>query len=191
MAADAPTLTFADADSFEQWLAAQPADSAGVWLKLAKKASGVPSVDYSQALDVALCHGWIDGPKAGVDEVYWLQKFTPRRARSRWSKVNRNRVAALIEQGRMRPGGQAEIERAQADGRWEAAYDGMKTAEVPDDLTQALAANLEAQRFFETIDRQNRFAILYRIQDAKRPETRARRIAQYVAMLAEGRKIYP
>ncbi|MEU8081804.1 YdeI/OmpD-associated family protein [Catellatospora citrea] len=191
MAADAPTLTFADADSFEQWLAAQPTDSAGVWLKLAKKASGVPSVDYSQALDVALCHGWIDGPKAGVDEVYWLQKFTPRRARSRWSKVNRNRVAALIEQGRMRPGGQAEIERAQADGRWEAAYDGMKTAEVPDDLAQALAADPDARRFFETIDRQNRFAILYRIQDAKRPETRARRIAQYVAMLAEGKKIYP
>ncbi|GAA1380706.1 YdeI/OmpD-associated family protein [Catellatospora chokoriensis] len=191
MATDAPTLTFADADAFEQWLAAQPADSAGVWLKLAKKASGVPSVDYSQALDVALCHGWIDGPKAGVDEVYWLQKFTPRRARSRWSKVNRNRVAALIEQGRMRPGGLAEIERAQADGRWEAAYDGMKTAEVPDDLAQALAANLGAQRFFETIDRQNRYAILYRVQDAKRPETRARRITQYVAMLAEGKKIYP
>lgn len=191
MAADAPTLTFADADAFEQWLAAQPADSAGVWLKLAKKASGVPSVDYSQALDVALCHGWIDGPKAGVDEVYWLQKFTPRRARSRWSKINRNRVAALIEQGRMRPGGLAEIERAQADGRWAAAYDSMKTAEVPDDLAQALAASPEAQRFFETVDRQNRYAVLHRIQEAKRPETRARRIAQYVAMLAEGRKIHP
>ncbi|GAB4060185.1 YdeI/OmpD-associated family protein [Catellatospora paridis] len=191
MAADAPTLTFADAVAFEQWLAAQPADSAGVWLKLAKKASGVPSVDYSQALDVALCHGWIDGPKAGVDEVYWLQKFTPRRARSRWSKINRNRVAALIEQGRMRPGGLAEIERAQADGRWEAAYDGMKTAEVPDDLAQALAADPQAQRFFETVDRQNRYAILHRIQEAKRPETRARRIAQYVAMLAEGKKIHP
>ncbi|WP_144127130.1 YdeI/OmpD-associated family protein [Catellatospora sichuanensis] len=191
MAADAPTLTFTDADAFDQWLAAQPAGSAGVWLKLAKKASGVPSVDYSQALDVALCHGWIDGPKAGVDEVYWLQKFTPRRARSRWSKINRNRVASLIEQGRMRPAGLAEIERAQADGRWEAAYDSMTTAEVPDDLAQALAANPDAARFFETVDRQNRYAVLYRIQEAKRPETRARRVAQYVAMLAEGRKIYP
>ncbi|WP_155371730.1 YdeI/OmpD-associated family protein [Catellatospora vulcania] len=191
MAAEAPTLTFPDADAFEQWLAGQPADSAGVWLKLAKKASGVPSVDYPRALDVALCHGWIDGPKAGVDEVYWLQKFTPRRARSRWSKINRDRVASLIEQGRMRPGGLAEIERARADGRWDAAYDSMKTAEVPDDLAQALAANPDAQRFFAAVDRQNRYAVLHRIQEAKRPETRARRIAQYVAMLAEGRKIHP
>ncbi|GAA1415968.1 YdeI family protein [Catellatospora coxensis] len=190
MATDAPMLTFVDADAFEQWLAAQPADSAGVWLKLAKKASGVPSVDYPQALDVALCHGWIDGPKAGVDDVYWLQKFTPRRARSRWSKINRDKAAALIASGRMRPGGLAEIERAQADGRWDAAYDGMRTAEVPDDLAEALAANPEAQRFFATVDRQNRYAILHRVQEAKRPETRARRIAQYVAMLAEGRKIY-
>lgn len=191
MATDAPTLTFANADAFEQWLATQPADSAGVWLKLAKKASGVPSVDYAQALDVALCHGWIDGPKAGVDEVYWLQKFTPRRARSRWSKINRDKAAALIASGRMRPGGLAEIERARADGRWDAAYDSMRTAEVPADLAEALAANPRAQRFFETVDRQNRYAILHRVQEAKRPETRARRIAQYVAMLAEGRKLHP
>ncbi|MEU7824602.1 YdeI/OmpD-associated family protein [Catellatospora sp. NPDC049133] len=191
MAAETPTLTFENADAFEQWLAAQPAGSAGVWLKLAKKASGVPSVDYAQALDVALCHGWIDGPKSGVDDVYWLQKFTPRRARSRWSKINRDKAAALIASGRMRPAGLAEIERAQADGRWEAAYDGMRTAEVPDDLAEALAANPAARDFFATVDRQNRYAILYRVQDAKRPETRARRIAQYVEMLAEGRKIYP
>ncbi|MEU8004662.1 YdeI/OmpD-associated family protein [Catellatospora sp. NPDC049111] len=191
MAAETPTLTFENADAFEQWLAAQPAGSAGVWLKLAKKASGVPSVDYAQALDVALCHGWIDGPKSGVDDVYWLQKFTPRRAHSRWSKINRDKAAALIASGRMRPAGLAEIERAQADGRWEAAYDGMRTAEVPDDLAEALAANPAAQDFFATLDRQNRYAILYRVQDAKRPETRARRIAQYVEMLAEGRKIYP
>ncbi|MFC7245955.1 YdeI family protein [Catellatospora aurea] len=191
MATETPTLTFADAAAFEQWLAAEPAGSAGVWLKLAKKGSGVPSVDYPQALDVALCHGWIDGPKAGVDDVYWLQKFTPRRARSRWSKINRDKAAALIASGRMRPAGLAEIERAQADGRWDAAYDSMRTAEVPDDLAQALAANPAAQDFFATVDRQNRYAILYRVQDAKRPETRARRIAQYVEMLAEGRKIYP
>jgi uncharacterized protein YdeI (YjbR/CyaY-like superfamily) len=191
VAADIPTLTFPDADAFEAWLAAQPAGSPGVWLRLAKKKPGVASLDYSQALDVALCHGWIDSHKTGADDGYWLQKFTPRRARSRWSKVNRDRVAALVAQGRMRPAGTAEVARAQADGRWDSAYDGMKTAEVPDDLALALAANPDAARFFETVDRQNRYAILHRVQEAKRPETRARRIALYVDMLAEGRKLHP
>ncbi|MEV4416764.1 YdeI/OmpD-associated family protein [Catellatospora sp. NPDC049609] len=191
MAAEIPTLSFASADEFEQWLAAQPAGSPGVWLKLARKLPGVVALDYPQALDVALCHGWIDGQKTGLDGTHWLQKFTPRRARSRWSKVNREKVAALIEQGRMRPAGLAEIERAKADGRWEAAYDGMRTAEVPADLAEALAAHPDAARFFDTVSRSNRYAILHRVHEAKRPETRARRIARFVAMLAEGRTLHP
>jgi uncharacterized protein YdeI (YjbR/CyaY-like superfamily) len=140
---------------------------------------------------VALCYGWIDGQKAKGDDQHWLQRFTPRRSRSRWSKVNRDHVARLVDQGRMRPAGLAEVERAKADGRWEAAYDGPRTSSVPDDLAAALAANPAAATFFETLDRQNRFAVLYRVQDAKRPETRARRIEQYVAMLAEGKKLHP
>jgi uncharacterized protein YdeI (YjbR/CyaY-like superfamily) len=191
MAAEIPTLSFASAEEFEQWLSTQPPDSVGVWLRLAKKQPGVVALDYPQALEVALCHGWIDGQKAGLDDTHWVQKFTPRRARSRWSKVNRDKVAALIESGRMRPAGLAEIERAKADGRWDAAYDGMKTAEVPADLAEALSGVPEAERFFATLDRTNRYAILHRLHDAKRPETRTRRITQYVAMLAEGRKIYP
>ncbi len=191
MAADLPTLSFASAEDFEQWLAAQPAASPGVWLKLARKRPGVVALDYAQALDVALCHGWIDGQKAALDDTHWVQKFTPRRARSRWSKVNREKVAALIEQGRMRPAGLAEIERAKADGRWDAAYDSPRTAEVPADLAEAIAADPAAARSFAELNRTNRFTILHRVHDAKRPETRARRIAQFVAMLAEGRKIYP
>src|SRR5690349_11040072 len=191
MAADLPTLSFASAEDFEQWLAAQPAASPGVWLKLAKKRPGVVALDYPQALDAALCHGWIDGQKAALDDTHWVQKFTPRTSRSRWSKVNRDKVAALIEQGRMRPAGLAEVERAKADGRWQAAYDGARAASVPDDLVAALTANPAAAEFFERLDGRNRFAILYRIQDARRPETRARRIEQYVAMLGEGRKLHP
>lgn len=187
----AEPVFFPSAEAFEQWLAAEHATAAEIWLKLAKKVPGTPSLDYSQALDVALCFGWIDGHKKGLDDAHWLQRFTPRRARSRWSKVNRERVAALTEQGRMRPAGLAEVARAQADGRWDAAYDGMKAAEVPDDLAQALAASPAAQEFFATLDRQNRYAVLYRVQEAKRAETRAKRIAQFVTMLAEQRKIYP
>lgn len=140
---------------------------------------------------MALCYGWIDGQKAGLDDQWWLQRFTPRRPRSRWSKVNRDKVAALIEQGRMRPPGLAEIDRAKADGRWDAAYDSPRTATVPDDLAAALAATPAAAAFFETLDRQNRYSILHRVQEAKRAETRARRIEKYVAMLAEGEKSYP
>jgi uncharacterized protein YdeI (YjbR/CyaY-like superfamily) len=148
-------------------------------------------LDYAQALDVALCYGWIDGQKGKFDDQHWLQRFTPRRPKSRWSKINRDKVAALTEQGRMQPAGLAEVERAKADGRWQAAYDGQRTSSVPDDLLAALAANPAAAEFFATLDRQNRFAILYRIQDVKKPETRARRVEKYVAMLAEGKKLYP
>ncbi|MCX4410143.1 YdeI/OmpD-associated family protein [Streptomyces sp. NBC_01764] len=188
---DLETVAFESAEAFQTWLGENHAASRGVWLKLRKKGPGIVALDYAQALDVALCYGWIDGQKAKFDDQWWLQRFTPRRPRSKWSKVNRDKVSALIEQGRMHPSGQAEVDRAKADGRWEAAYDGAKTATVPDDLTAALTADPAAAEFFETLDRQNRYAILYRVQDAKKAETRARRIEKYVAMLAKGEKLYP
>lgn len=191
VAQDLETVAFESAEAFQAWLGENHAVSPGIWLKLRKKAPGVVALDYAQALDVALCYGWIDGQKAAMDDEWWLQRFGPRTARSRWSKINRNKVAALIEQGRMRPPGQAEIDRATADGRWDAAYDSPRTATVPDDLAAALAAEPAAAEFFETLNRTNRFAIIYRVQDAKRPETRARRIEKYVTMLAKGEKPHP
>jgi uncharacterized protein YdeI (YjbR/CyaY-like superfamily) len=188
---DLEIVAFASAEAFEAWLGENHAVSPGIWLKLRKKSPGVVALDYARALDVALCYGWIDGQKAAFDDQWWLQRFTPRTARSKWSKVNRDKAAALIEQGRMRSAGRAEVDRAMADGRWEAAYDGSKAATVPDDLAAALAADPAAAEFFATLDRQNRYAILYRVQDAKRPETRARRIETYVAMLARGEKPHP
>ncbi|MGV9238992.1 YdeI/OmpD-associated family protein [Streptomyces nigra] len=191
VAQDLETVAFESAEAFQAWLGEKHAVSPGIWLKLRKKAPGVVALDYVQALDVALCYGWIDGQKAALDDEWWLQRFGPRTARSRWSKINRDKVAALIEQGRMRPPGQAEIDRAKADGRWDAAYDSPRTATVPDDLAAALAAEPAAAEFFETLNRTNRFAIIYRVQDAKRPETRARRIEKYVTMLAKGEKPHP
>lgn len=188
---DLENVAFESAEAFQAWLRENHATSPGIWLKLRKKGPGIASLDYAQALDVALCYGWIDGQKAKFDDRWWLQRFTPRRSSSRWSKVNRDKVAVLIAQGRMHPPGQAEVDRAKADGRWEAAYDSPKNATVPEDLTAALTADQAAAEFFETLDRQNRYAILYRIQDAKKPETRARRIEKYVAMLAKGEKLYP
>jgi uncharacterized protein YdeI (YjbR/CyaY-like superfamily) len=186
-----PILSFVDGAAWRNWLAEQHAVTPdGVWLKIAKKGTGVPSVDHPQALDVALCFGWIDGQRKGLDETYFLQRFTPRRSRSIWSKINREKVAALIAAGEMQPSGLAEIERAKADGRWDAAYDGQRSSTVPDDLAAALAANPVARDFFATLGSQNRYAILHRLQTAKKPETRARRLAQYVEMLAEHRTIY-
>jgi uncharacterized protein YdeI (YjbR/CyaY-like superfamily) len=190
MAGDMEIVAFEAAEAFEEWLVDHHATSAGVWLKLRRKGPGIVALDYAQALDVALCHGWIDGQKRKYDDQHWLQRFTPRKPNSKWSKVNRDKAVALIEQGRMRPAGLAEVERAKADGRWQAAYDGSRTSSVPEDLAAALAGNPAAAEFFETLDRQNRFAILYRIQDAKKPETRARRIEKYVAMLAEGKRLH-
>ncbi|MFI7241666.1 YdeI/OmpD-associated family protein [Streptomyces qinglanensis] len=191
MTQDLEIVAFESAATFEAWLGENHAVSPGIWLKLRKKNPAVVALDYAQALDVALCYGWIDGQKATFDDQWWLQRFTPRKPHSKWSKVNRDKVAALIEQGRMRPPGQAEVDRAKADGRWEAAYDSAKTATVPEDLAAALTAVPAAAAFFETLDRQNRFAILYRIQDAKKAETRARRIEKYVAMLANGEMLHP
>ncbi|SBT92040.1 Uncharacterized conserved protein YdeI, YjbR/CyaY-like superfamily, DUF1801 family [Streptomyces sp. DI166] len=188
---DLETVVFGTAEDFETWLANNHASSPGIWLKLRKKAPGVAALTYAQAVEVALCYGWIDGQKAKFDDQWWLQRFTPRTGRSKWSKINREKVAALIESGRMRPPGQAEIDRAKADGRWDAAYDSPSTAEVPDDLAAALDAEPAAAAFFATLNSQNRFAILHRVHDAKRPETRARRIEKFVAMLAKGEKLYP
>jgi uncharacterized protein YdeI (YjbR/CyaY-like superfamily) len=185
-----PIATFASQADWERWLEKHHAQSAGLWLKIAKKGSEHETVLYPEALESALCYGWIDGQKGSHGEDFWLQKFTPRRARSRWSRINRDKAAELVEQGRMKQAGLAEVERARADGRWEAAYEGQSRATIPEDLQRELDRNPEAKAFFETLDSANRYAILYRIQDAKRPETRARRIEQYVAMLAEHRKLH-
>ena len=188
---DLPIMPFASREAWEAWLEEEHATSDGLWLKLAKKGSGIETVTFAEALDVALCYGWIDSQADKFDGDYWLQRFTPRKLRSKWSQVNREKVAKLIEAGRMKPAGLREVERAKADGRWDAAYEPPSTATVPDDLRAELEKNVAAREFFETLDRTNRYAILYRIQDAKKPETRARRIAKYVEMLAEGKKLYP
>jgi uncharacterized protein YdeI (YjbR/CyaY-like superfamily) len=186
-----PIIPFASRDAWAAWLNEHHATSDGVWLKIAKKGSAIETVSYAEALDVALCYGWIDGQKASFDERHWLQRFTPRRPRSKWSKVNRQKATELIEKGEMRHAGLREVERAKADGRWEAAYDAQSTATVPDDMRRELEKNQRALEFFSKLDSRNRYAILYRIQDAKKSETRARRIEKYVAMLAEQKKLYP
>jgi uncharacterized protein YdeI (YjbR/CyaY-like superfamily) len=190
-AKDVPVVSFASRAAWERWLADEHASSSGVRLKIARKASGVESVSYAEALEVALCYGWIDGQKSSYDDDHWLQRFGPRKPRSKWSKVNRGKATALIEAGAMKPAGLCEVERAKADGRWDVAYDSPRTAAVPDDLQRALDENPRAREFFATLDSANRYAILYRIQDAKKPETRARRIAKFVAMLNEHEKLHP
>ena len=186
MADDA--LALPDATAWRAWLAEHHADSDGVWLVTAKK--GVAGVGRDEALEEALCHGWIDGQARKRDDDTYLQRYTPRRARSAWSQRNTKIVERLTAEGRMHPAGLAEVERAKADGRWEAAYAGSATIEVPADLVAALEAEPEAQAMFEKLNRQNRYSVLYRIQEAKRPETRARRIEKYVAMLARGETIH-
>jgi uncharacterized protein YdeI (YjbR/CyaY-like superfamily) len=186
-----PVIPFASAEAWEAWLEENHATSDGLWLKLARKDSGIETVSFAEALDVALSYGWIDSQANGFDDHYWLQRFTPRRQRSKWSKRNRDKATRLIAEGRMKPAGLREIERARADGRWDAAYDPQSTATVPEDLRRELEKDEEAKMFFATLDSANRYAILHRIQDAKRPETRALRIEKYVAMLREGKKLYP
>jgi len=186
-----PVISFESSAAWESWLEAEHASSPGVWLKIAKKGRGSATVSYADALTAALCFGWIDGQKGRLDDDYWLQRFTPRKPGSRWSRVNTDKAAELITAGRMRPDGLAEVERAKADGRWAAAYESQATMAVPDDLAAELARNEPAREFFETLNSVNRYAVLYRITSAQRPETRARRIAKYVAMLAEHKKIYP
>jgi uncharacterized protein YdeI (YjbR/CyaY-like superfamily) len=186
-----PITPFKSAQAWETWLGAHHTSSAGVWLKIAKKDAGIATVTYQEALDVALCHGWIDGQKDAFDDTFWLQKFTPRGARSKWSKVNRAKALALIKSNRMKPAGHAAVAAAQQDGRWEQAYDAQSTASVPADLQCALDRNRKAASFFATLKSRNRYAILYRVQSAKKPETRARRIEQFVEMLARHETIYP
>ena len=186
-----PVMTFESTDAWDTWLAAHHTDSPGLWLKIAKKGAAGRTVSYSDALDVALCHGWIDGQKGRHDDEYWLQRFTPRKPGGNWSKINTERAAALIASGRMRPAGLREVERAQADGRWEQAYESQSRVTVPEDLARALAANERAGAFFATLDGANRYAILYRIGTAKKPETRAKRIDTFVTMLSEHKKIHP
>ena len=184
-------LAFPSGAEWEAWLDEHHGESDGVWIRIAKKGSGLESVRYPEVLESALCFGWIDGRREALDERHFLQRFTPRRARSPWSKINRATAERLIAEGRMRPSGLAEVERAKADGRWDAAYDGQRTMEVPDDLQRELDARPAAAEFFAGLNSQNRYAILYRLQDAKRPETRARRLAQFVAMLEAGERIHP
>jgi uncharacterized protein YdeI (YjbR/CyaY-like superfamily) len=182
---------FETQDDWASWLEEHHADAPGLWLRLAKKDAGIASINYNEALEVALCYGWIDGQKKSYDTTSWLQKFTPRGAKSIWSKINREKAQQLIESARMRPAGLAAIERAREDGRWDAAYDSQSNATVPDDLQAALDANPEAQAFFATLNSTNRYAILFRIHTAKKPETRAKRIAQFIGMLERHEKLYP
>jgi uncharacterized protein YdeI (YjbR/CyaY-like superfamily) len=186
-----PILSFATQKKWEEWLAKNHQSSKGLWLKIAKKGAETSTVNYAEALESALCYGWIDGQKGALDADFWLQKFTPRGPRSKWSKVNREKAAALLEKGRMKPAGLAEIEKAKADGRWEAAYDSQSKASVPEDLQKELDANPDAAAFFATLESYNRYAILYRIQEAKKPETRAQRIEKFIGMLKRGEKVHP
>jgi len=189
MADELPILLFATPLNLEAWLE-ENHDGDGFWLKIAKKGAPEPSVTYGEALELALCFGWIDSQKRGLDETHFLQRFTPRRPRGRWSRINRDKAEALIAAGAMRPGGLAEVEAAKADGRWEAAYEGASTAKVPADLQAELDANPAAREFFATLDGSNRYAILYRLDEAKKPETRERRLRKFVAMLERGEKIH-
>lgn len=185
-----PTLPFASAEAWEAWLEDNHAVADGVWIKMARKASGIESVRYPEVLESALCFGWIDGRREKLDDTWFLQRFTPRRSRSKWSRINREKAERLMAEGRMRPAGLAEVERAKADGRWEAAYAGQRAMTVPEDLQRELDSRPAAKAFFEQLSSQNRYAILYRLQDAKRPETRARRLEKFVAMLEAGETIH-
>jgi uncharacterized protein YdeI (YjbR/CyaY-like superfamily) len=186
-----PILTFKSAAKFEAYMSAEPRTSAGCWLKLSKAGASQPTITKQQAVEAALCCGWIDGQLAPLDSAYYLVRMTPRRRGSRWSRKNRDAADQLLAQGRIRPAGVAEIEAAKADGRWEGAYVSQAKAELPADLVAALTRNKPAAAFFEELDRANRYAIIYRVNDAKRPETRADRIAKFVAMLARGETLHP
>ncbi len=185
-----PVIPFAAPKDLEAWLVAHHADSPGIWLKMAKKGSGIPSITWGDAVEAALCFGWIDGQKGSFDEIYFLQRLTPRGARSIWSQVNTEKVATLIAAGRMRPSGQAEIDRAKADGRWDAAYASQRKAQVPEDLQAFLDAHPIAAAYFALLSSQNRYAFVFRLHTAMRPETRAKRLAEFTRMLSAGESFY-
>jgi uncharacterized protein YdeI (YjbR/CyaY-like superfamily) len=190
MAAERTIEQFAGPEEFRAWLAEHHASSGGIWLRIAKKGSGLTTTTYDEALDVALAFGWIDGQKRPGDQTYWLQGFSRRGPRSPWSRRNRDRAEALIRAGAMEASGLAEVERARTDGRWDRAYEGQRTAQAPVDFLEALEGRPAAKRFYESLDRLNRYAIFYRVQDSKRPETRVRRIARFVDMLERGEKLH-
>ena len=184
--AEQPVLFFATPVELEAWIDEHGEESDGIWLKFAKKDSGIESVFYAEAVEIALSHGWIDGQAKRFDDHHYLQRFTPRRPRSKWSRINREKAERLIAEGRMRAAGLREVERAKEDGRWDDAYDSPSTATVPDDFQVALDAEPAAAEFFASLGSTKRYSFLYRITDAKRPETRAKRIAEYVELLARG-----
>jgi uncharacterized protein YdeI (YjbR/CyaY-like superfamily) len=184
-------MLFEHQEDWTEWLDKNHAAASGVWLRFAKKGGGLMSMSYAEALEVALCYGWIDGQSKSFDEASWLQKFTPRGAKSIWSKVNKERAQELIRSGRMKPAGLQAIERARQDGRWDAAYDSPSRATVPSDFQAALDSNAQASAFFATLDSRNRYAILFRIQTARKAETRTKRIEQFIGMLEKGEKLYP
>jgi uncharacterized protein YdeI (YjbR/CyaY-like superfamily) len=188
---DLPVKRFRSKEAWEKWLKAHHEKSQGVWIEFAKKASGRASVNYKEALEVALCYGWIDGQTAAVDETWYRQRFTPRRPRSKWSQINRASVERLHAEGRLAPAGVRQMEAAKRDGRWDAAYASPRNMQVPPDLAAALQADPRLKKAFDQLDSQNRFGILYRLHDAKRPETRARRLAEYLRMLAAGETLHP
>lgn len=185
-----PILYFETQAAWEAWLEEHQADSQGLWLKISKKDSGFDSVSYSEALDLAICYGWIDSQKGTLDDDFWLQRFTPRGSRSKWSQRNRAIAEQMIQQGRIRSAGLREVELAKQDGRWEAAYASQSEIKVPDDFQAELDKNPAAKEFFATLNSVNRYAILYRLQDAKKPQTRLRRMEKFISMLNEHRTIY-
>lgn len=185
------TLAFPDQAEWEAWLAAHHAESPGVWLKLAKKGSGISSVTYAEALESALCFGWIDGQKAPLDDLFWLQRFTPRGPKSAWSKINREKAQDLIAAGRMQPAGLRQVDLAKADGRWDVAYESQSRISVPEDFQHALDANPKAQDFFSTLNSANRYAMLYRLHTSKKPETRAALLQKLIEMLLNGETFHP
>jgi uncharacterized protein YdeI (YjbR/CyaY-like superfamily) len=187
---DLPIKPFASKEKWSDWLAKQHDKSTGLWLKLAKKDSGIKSITYEEALDVALCYGWIDGQKKGFDDKYWLQKFTPRGPKSIWSKINTEKAEKLIASGQMRPPGLKAIEAARQDGRWDAAYASQKNISLPDDFQAALDENKKAKTFFASLKSSERYSFLFRIHQAKKPETRTRHIQKFVAMLEKGEKLH-
>ena len=188
---DDPTVFCGTVDEWHAWLAKNHETATGVWLRIAKKGSGIESARYPEVLDTAIAHGWIDAVRHKDDDHHFLQRFTPRGPRSKWSKINRDKAEKLIAERRMTPRGMQEVEKAKADGRWEAAYDSHRTMTVPPDLQHELDADPAVREFFDSLNSQNRYAILYRLHDAKRPETRERRLSQFVAMLKERKKLYP
>jgi uncharacterized protein YdeI (YjbR/CyaY-like superfamily) len=190
MRADLPIMTFADAPTFDAWLESHGPTAPGLWLKLAKRGAPERTLTKSEAIDAALCHGWIDGQLDSYDDHYWLIRFTRRKPRSRWSKLNCTRAAELLAEGRIRPAGLAQIEMAKADGRWDAAYAPASAATPPPDLAAALDANPRAAAFFATLTGANRYAVLYRVGAVKTPEARARKIAKFIAMLERGETIH-